>query len=184
MLVMIGMLMSGWGIYNASPLFNFTFPAWMTLGGWLGGHIAWHLAVMWLLFANGVSYLVWGIISGQFRGRFLPLSGRALWQDLFSALRLRLHHRGSDYNAVQKLMYLFVLVDGVLLVLSGLSIWKPVQFSGLVALFGGFDMARYVHFYAMSGLVLFTVVHVMMVILVPQTLWPMITGGKRSADRE
>jgi thiosulfate reductase cytochrome b subunit len=183
-LVMIGMLMSGWGIYNASPLFNFTFPAWMTLGGWLGGHIAWHLAVMWLLFANGVSYLVWGIMSGQFRGRFLPLSGRALWQDLFSALRLRLHHRGSDYNAVQKLMYLFVLVDGVLLVLSGLSIWKPVQFSGLVALFGGFDMARYVHFYAMSGLVLFTVVHVVMVILVPQTLWPMITGGKRSADRE
>lgn len=177
LLVMAAMLMSGWGIYNASPLFDFTFPQALTLGGWLGGNIAWHLAVMWLLAANALVYLLWGLFSGHFRQRFFPLSLKAVWRDLLLALSLRLPHQAGRYNAVQKLMYLAVLLLGLLLVLSGLSIWKPVQLSALVALFGGFDIARYVHFFAMSGIVLFVVVHLVMVLLVPKTLPPMITGG-------
>jgi len=177
LLVMIGMVMSGWGIYNADPLFNFTFPQSATLGGWLGGNIGWHLAVMWVLAANGLFYVLWGLFSGHFRQRFFPFTPTSVWHDFISALRFRLPHKSTQYNAVQKLMYGGVLLLGLLLVLSGLSIWKPVQFSGLVYLMGGFTIARYVHFFAMSGIMLFVVVHVVMVALVPKTLPSMITGG-------
>jgi len=182
LLVMIGMVMSGWGIYNADPIFDFTFPQITTLGGWLGGNIGWHLAVMWVLAANGLFYVLWGLFSGHFKRRFLPFTPTSVWHDLVDALRFRLSHKSSQYNAVQKLMYVGVLLLGVLLVLSGLSIWKPVQFSGLVALMGGFTIARYVHFFAMSGVMLFVVVHVVMVLLVPKTLPGMITGGKVVAN--
>ncbi|MEG3134472.1 cytochrome b/b6 domain-containing protein [Rouxiella sp. T17] len=177
-LVMIGMVMSGWGIYNADPIFGFTFPQMTTLGGWLGGNIAWHLAVMWLLAANGLFYVLWGVFSGHFTRRFFPFTPKSVWHDFINALRFRLSHKSNQYNAVQKLMYVGVLLLGLLLVLSGLSIWKPVQLSGLVALMGGFTIARYVHFFAMSGIMLFVVVHVAMVLLVPKTLPSMITGGQ------
>lgn len=175
--VMIGMVMSGWGIYNADPLFAFTFPQSTTLGGWLGGNIAWHLAMMWLLAANGLFYLLWGLLSGHFSRRLLPITPTSVWQDLRRALRFALPHSAGHYNALQKVMYLAVLLLGLLLVVSGLSIWKPVQLSGLVALLGGFTLARYVHFFAMSGIVLFVVIHLIMVLLVPKTLPAMITGG-------
>jgi len=183
-LVMAGMVMSGWGIYNASPLFSFTFPQSLTLGGWLGGNLAWHLAVMWLLFVNALIYIVWGVLSGHFRRRFFPFSAGTVIRDTALALRFRLPHQHSDYNAVQKLLYIVVLLLGALLVLSGLAIWKPVQLDALVALLGGFDIARYVHFFAMSGLMLFVVLHVAMVLLVPKTLPAMVTGGRirESAD--
>ena len=183
-LVMVGMVMSGWGIYNASPLFSFTFPQIMTLGGWLGGNIAWHLAVMWLLFVNALIYGVWGLFSGHFHRRFFPFSPKSVIRDTGLALRFKLPHNQSNYNAVQKLLYVGVLILGALLVLSGLSIWKPVQFSTLVALFGGFDIARYVHFFAMSGMMLFVVVHVVMVLLVPKTLPAMITGGRKETSAD
>ncbi|MDR3434058.1 MAG: cytochrome b/b6 domain-containing protein [Rouxiella aceris] len=175
--VMVGMVMSGWGIYNADPLFDFTFPLSATLGGWLGGNIAWHLAVMWLLAANGLFYLLWGLFSGHFTRRLLPITLTSICQDLYRALRFALPHSAGHYNAVQKVMYLAVLLLGLLLVLSGLSIWKPVQLSGLLAMMGGFTVARYVHFFAMSGIVLFVVIHLAMVLLVPKTLPVMITGG-------
>ncbi|MEM6052055.1 cytochrome b/b6 domain-containing protein [Erwinia sp. P7711] len=183
-LVMAGMVMSGWGIYNASPLFSFTFPQSVTLGGWLGGNLAWHLAVMWLLFVNALIYIVWGVLSGHFRRRFFPFSAGTVIRDTALALRFRLPHQHRDYNAVQKLLYIVVLLLGALLVLSGLAIWKPVQLDALVALLGGFDIARYVHFFAMSGLMLFVVLHVAMVLLVPKTLPAMVTGGRirESAD--
>ena len=184
LLAMIGMVMSGWGIYNADPIFPFTFPQSTTLGGWLGGNIAWHLAVMWLMAANGLFYVVWGIFTGHFRRDFFPFTPRTVWRDTVRALTFHLPHKLGQYNAVQKLMYVGVLLLGVLLVLSGLSIWKPVQFSGLVWLFGGFDIARYVHFFAMSGVMLFVVVHVVMVLLVPKTFVAMITGGKKISTEE
>jgi len=173
------MLMSGWGIYNASPLFGFNFPVELTLGGWLGGSIAWHLAVMWGLAANGLLYVIWGLCSGHFRRDFLPVTPRSVLVDTKLALTLRLKHRLGQYNAVQKALYLFVLLCGMVLVLSGLSIWKPVQLSYLVAVFGGFDRARYVHFFAMAGIALFVLIHVAMVIMVPSTLLPMITGSAK-----
>ncbi|ACS87479.1 cytochrome b/b6 domain-containing protein [Musicola paradisiaca] len=176
-LAMTGMFMSGWEIYNAAPLFDFHFPSAVTLGGWLGGAIGWHLAVMWLLAGNGALYVLWSLGSGHWRRRWLPLSPAALQQDIQRALTLRLRHDGHRYNAIQKLMYIGVIVLGVLLVLSGLAIWKPVQLYWLTDLLGGFANARYVHFFAMSGIGLFVAIHVLMVLVVPRTLWAMLTGG-------
>ncbi|MBD8825395.1 cytochrome b/b6 domain-containing protein [Pseudomonas sp. CFBP 13602] len=173
------MFMSGWGIYNASPLFAFRFPPSFTLGGWLGGAIAWHFAVMWLLVINGLVYVLYGLISRHFKRDLLPITSRAVKRDLRDALRLRLIHEKGVYNAVQRLMYWLVLAAGVLILVSGVAIWKPIQFQELVALLGGYDFARYVHFAAMSAIGAFTVVHLALVLLVPKTLPPMITGGVR-----
>jgi thiosulfate reductase cytochrome b subunit len=173
------MFMSGWGIYNASPLFAFRFPPQLTLGGWLGGALAWHFAVMWLLVINGLLYVAYGVASGHFKRDFLPISPKAVKADLLDALRLRLVHEKGVYNAVQRLMYWLVLAAGVLLVVSGLAIWKPIQLQALAALLGGYDVARYVHFAAMAAIGVFVVVHLALVLLVPRTLLPMITGGVR-----
>lgn len=176
------MAMSGWAIYNASPLFPFRFPAWATVGGWLGGSIAWHLAAMWLLCANGLLYLGYGMATRHFQRRFLPLSARGVLRDASLAVRLRLPHRPGAYNAVQRLMYVMVLSLGVLVVASGLAIWKPVQLGWLASLLGGFDTARHVHFFAMAGIVGFVLVHLALVILVPSTLLPMLTGRAAHGD--
>lgn len=173
------MFMSGWGIYNASPLFAFRFPPSFTVGGWLGGALAWHFAVMWLLLINGLIYVLYGLGSRHFKRDLLPVTARAVKRDLFNALRLRLVHEKGVYNAVQRLMYWLVLAAGVLILVSGIAIWKPIQFQELVALLGGYDFARYVHFAAMFAIGAFVVVHVVLVLLVPKTLLPMITGGLR-----
>lgn len=179
------MVMSGWAIYNASPLFGFDFPRWATLGGWLGGAIAWHLAAMWLLVANGLIYIGYGVLAGHFRRHFLPLRPRDLLRDTRDALTFKLAHQPGIYNAVQRLMYIVVLLLGVLVVASGLSIWKPVQLDALADLFGGYDTARRVHFVAMAGIVAFVVVHLALVLIVPSTLLPMLTGRapRRSRDK-
>ncbi len=173
---MICMIASGLKIYNASPLFNFSIPSWLTLGGWLGGAIAWHLAALWLLVGNGLAYLSYGFFSGHFRRDFLPLSPRDIWRDAIAALTLRLPHKLGAYNAVQRLLYVSVLLMGAGAVVSGLAIWKPVQFQELAGLMGGYEGARLVHFCMMAGIVGFVVVHLALVILVPKTLPPMITG--------
>ncbi|VVE42113.1 thioredoxin reductase [Pandoraea commovens] len=176
-LAVVVMVMSGWRIYNASPIFPFRFPNEITLGGWLGGALQWHFAAMWLLVANGLIYLTTNAASGRFSRRFFPLTPRGVLRDLFAALRGRLTHEDPrHYNQVQRAAYLFAVLDLVLLVASGLAVWKPVQLGWLCTLFGGFQGARLVHFIAMAGLVGFVVVHVAMVALVPRTLRTMITG--------
>ena len=176
-LAVVMMIASGWRIYNASPLFGFTFPKGITLGGWLGGGIQWHFAAMWLLAANGVIYLLFNAGSGRLFAKFFPLSPRAFIADIKAALQGRLSHADPrHYNTVQRAAYLFVMVDSVLLVLSGLVLWKSVQFPLLRELLGGYDTARLVHFFAMAALVLFAAVHVAMVALVPRTLVAMIRG--------
>ena len=149
----------------------------ITLGGWLGGALMWHFAIMWLLIANFLVYLGLNLASGRLRRKLLPLSVRSLVTDLVAALRGTLGHEDlSHYNAVQKFAYLVVIVDILLLILSGLAIWKSVQFPLLRTLMGGYDNARVVHFVAMSVLVAFLVVHVVMVALVPRSLLLMIRG--------
>lgn len=176
-LAMLVMVASGWRIYNASPLFNFTFPGELTLGGWLGGALQWHFAGMWLFGINGVVYLLINIFSGRLKRKFWPLSPRELIKDFVAALRGKLAHEDlSHYNTVQKLAYLFVIFDGIILVCSGLVIWKSVQFPLLRELLGGYDNARFIHFYAMSGMVGFVVIHLIMVALVPKTLLAMLRG--------
>jgi thiosulfate reductase cytochrome b subunit len=171
------LITSGWRIYNASPFFDFSFPAGLTLGGWLGGALQWHFFAMWLLFVNGVLYLTINILSGRMRRQFFPISPRAFLQDMAAALKGKLAHADiRQYNTVQKCAYLFVVADLVLLVLSGLVLWKSVQFPLLRELLGGYEAARRVHFFAMSALFGFVVVHLVMVALVPRTLLAMLRG--------
>ena len=174
MAIMIG---SGWEIYNASPLFAFRFPRELTLGGWLAGALLWHFAAMWLLAVNGLVYLALGLATGRFRRRLAPIRPGEVLADMKAALTGRLGHDDlSAYNAVQKLLYLGVIVTGVVIVLSGLAIWKPVQLQELTALFGGYEAARYVHFFAMAAIAGFLAVHVLMALIVPRSLHAMITG--------
>ena len=174
MAVMIG---SGWEIYNASPLFPFSFPKSITLGGWLAGALLWHFAAMWVLAVNGLVYLVLGIVTGRFRRMLIPIRPGAVLADAKAALTGNLTYNDlSVYNAVQKLLYLGVILVGIVIVLSGLVIWKPVQLQELTALFGGYDTARYVHFFAMAAILAFVVLHVVMSFLVPKALRAMITG--------
>jgi thiosulfate reductase cytochrome b subunit len=174
MLIMIG---SGWQIYNASPLFPFTFPSGLTLGGWLAGGLLWHFAAMWLLVANGIVYLGLGLATGRLRRRLFPVWPRQVIQDLAAALTGRLSHADlAVYNAVQKALYLGVVLAGVVIVASGLAIWKPVQLWWLAALLGGYESARVVHFLAMAVIVGFLVIHVVMALLVPRSLRAMILG--------
>jgi thiosulfate reductase cytochrome b subunit len=176
------MVTSGWQIYNASPLWSFYFPDQVTLGGWLAGGLQWHFAAMWLLVANGLVYLAYGIVSGHFRRKLLPVGPRAIANDVFAALRGRLSHADlTVYNAAQRAAYLTLILAGIVLVLSGLAIWKPVQLQELAALMGGYEGARLVHFFAMAVVVLVVVVHVVMAALVPRTLPSMITGRIRRA---
>lgn len=168
---------SGWRIYDATAFLGFAIPAAWTLGGWLGGALAWHFAAMWLLVANGIVYLTVNLVSGRLRRQFLPIPPRQVLRDLAAALRGRLSHADPrHYNSVQRLAYVFVMVDITLLVLSGLVLWKSVQFPLLRTLLGGYEGARRVHFFCMAGLCGFIVVHVVMVALVPRTLVAMLRG--------
>jgi thiosulfate reductase cytochrome b subunit len=174
MLVMIG---SGWEIYNASPLFSFTFPSSITLGGWLAGALLWHFAAMWLLAINGLVYLILGLATGRFRRKLLPIRPAEVMADAKAALTFRLAHDDlSVYNAVQRLLYAGIIVVAIVIVLSGLAIWKPVQLRELTALFGGYEAARYVHFVCMALIVAFLVVHILLALIVPKSLRAMVTG--------
>lgn len=171
------MIMSGWQIYNASPLFPFTFSRSITLGGWLAGALDWHFAAMWLFAVNGLLYVGLGILTGRFRRKLFPISPRELVATIRDALTFRLSHQDlSVYNAVQKLLYLGVILAGFIAALSGLALWKPVQLQTLTAVFGGYEAARYVHFFAMASIVGFLAIHVTLALIVPKSLRAMITG--------
>ena len=177
-LAMFMMIGSGWQIYDASPLFRFIyFPTQLALGQWLAGALLWHFAAMWLLVINGIVYVTLGIATGRFRRKLFPIRPRDVVSDGLAALRGKLAHDDlSVYNAVQRLLYVGVILAGVVIVFSGLSIWKPVQLKYLTALFGGYDFARYVHFFAMASIVGFLTVHVALALIVPKSLRAMIVG--------
>ena len=176
-LAVLTLMASGWRIYDAAPFFAFRIPVELTLGGWLGGALQWHFAAMWLLAGNGIVYLVLNVASGRALRKFFPVSPRDVLADLLAALRGRLSHADPrHYNAVQRVAYLFVSLDTLLLVLSGLVLWKSVQFPLLRELLGGYESARRVHFLAMAGLLAFLGVHLAMVALVPRSLLAMLRG--------
>ncbi len=172
------MIMSGWQIYNASPLFtSLRFSHSITLGDWLGGALLWHFAAMWLLTINGLVYVIVGFATGRFKSKLLPITPGGVISDTKAALTGKLSHDDlSKYNQVQKLLYAGIIIVGVVIVLSGLSIWKPVQLQWLTALFGGYDVARYVHFFCMSAIVAFLAIHIALAVLVPKSLRAMIIG--------
>jgi thiosulfate reductase cytochrome b subunit len=183
------MITSGWKIYNDEVLFGWLhFPEALTLGKWAQHGLQWHFFGMWILVINGLCYLTYGLVSGRFRRMLLPIRLSDLLATVNDTLHLKLSHDDpTKYNAVQKLLYVGVISIGILIVISGLAIWKPIQFSELVALFGSFQNARLVHFFCMTAIVLFVTVHVALALLVPQTLVSMFTGGpvvddQRSAE--
>jgi thiosulfate reductase cytochrome b subunit len=176
-LAILAMIGSGWQIYNASPLFPFEFPRAITLGGWLAGGLLWHFAAMWLLVANGLVYVLLGLATGRFRRKWLPLRAADFMRDLRAALSVRLAHDDlTVYNAVQKALYIGVMLTGVVSIVSGLAIWKPVQLRALTVAFGGYEAARLVHFFAMAAIVAFLAVHVAMAAIVPKTLRAIVVG--------
>lgn len=178
MFVMIG---SGWGIYNDSVLFGFLhFPRWMRVGGWAAESLLWHFAAMWVLAINGVIYLAYGFATGRFRRRLLPIRLREIIHTVVDTLHFKIAHEDiTVYNAVQKLLYIIVILAGISQVATGLAIWKPVQLAGFVGLIGGFQAARFIHFAGMAIIVGFVVVHVALALLVPSTLKAIFTGGPR-----
>jgi len=178
MLLLIG---SGWKIYNDEVLFGWLhFPDWITIGGEAQGALQWHFFAMWVLMLNGLAYLAYGFATGRFRRKFFPIRVAEFVNDVRDALALRLSHADiTRYNAVQKLLYTGIILVIVVQVLSGWAIWKPVQLSELVPLFGGFQGARLVHFLGMAAIVGFLVIHVALALIVPRTIGAMITGGPK-----
>ena len=178
---MLVMITSGWGIYDDDVIIRgLHFSKDLRLGDWAAWSLNWHFAGMWLLAINGLCYLTYGVLTGRLRERLLPIRFHDVIQTVLDTLRFKIEHNDlTTYNAVQKILYIVVILAGMSQVVTGLAIWKPVQFSGLVSLLGGFQWARYIHFAGMAVIVGFLVVHVMLSLLVPQTLWAMLTGGPR-----
>ena len=186
---MFVMVTSGWGIYDDYVIIRgFAFPDAVRLGDGAESSLLWHFAGMWLLMLNGLCYLIYGFATGRFRERLLPIRIADIVETVRETLRFHLAHEDlTTYNAVQKLLYIVVILAGISQVVTGLAIWKPVQFSELVSLLGGFQSARVIHFLGMAVIVGFVLVHVALAVLVPHTLWAMLTGGptlKAAAGRQ
>ena len=194
--VLVGMMASGLQVYNAyqrfgirgarlplpNPLDGHAIPRWARLGGWLAGGLNWHFFLMWPLVLNGLVYLGYLLFSGEWRPLlFRPRDLRPAVEMQKYYLHLRREHPPQGkHNALQKGAYSFIVLLGVVSVLSGLSIWKPVQLSWLTALFGGYELARYWHFVAVWLFAAFIAVHVVLVFTVdPASLRAMITGWYR-----
>ena len=180
--IMIG---SGWKIYDDDVIFSFLrFPDSIVIGKWAQYGLEWHFFGMWIFVLNGLAYLSYGIATGRFRRKLFPISLREVFVTIGEAMRFRLRHDDlTHYNAVQKVLYLGVMMVGILIVISGLALWKPVQFSELASLFGSFQNIRLVHFLCMAAIVAFILVHVTLALLVPQSLVAMLTGGPAIEDK-
>ena len=183
-IAIVVLIMSGWRIYNATrflrlrlPDGQWLFPSNWTLGAWLGGAIQWHFAAMWILFTTALIYLIANLATGRLSRQFLPVTPKGLLADGLAFLKGHLSHADiRQYNTIQKLAYLFAMLDIVTLIASGLVLWKSVQLGWLRVLLGGYETARYIHFGAMSLMVVFIVVHVVMALFVPKTIKAMIWG--------
>jgi Ni/Fe-hydrogenase b-type cytochrome subunit len=190
--IMIG---SGLRIFNAYPAFarrgesfccypfaRMPIPAKLTFGGWLAGARHWHFAMMWVLGINGLVYLAFIYMHGEWRD-LVPRRG--IVRDSIEMVKFYLtirkdHPRQGKHNALQRMTYFAMPIIGVLAVLTGIAIWKPVQLSMLTSLFGGYVWARYWHFWAMLLLVILSVVHIFMVFAVdPYSIPSIITGSYR-----
>ena len=174
--IMIG---SGWKIYNDDVILGWLhFPDAIVIGKWAQYGLQWHFFGMWIFVLNGIAYLGYGIVTGRFRQKLFPITLSEILATISDAMHFRLSHDDlTKYNAVQKILYLGVILVGILIVITGLCLWKPVQFSELASLFYNFQTIRVIHFLCMAAIVGFIVVHVSLALLVPQTLVAMVTGG-------
>ena len=176
MLIMIG---SGWKIYNDEVLFGWLhFPDWITIGGEAQGALQWHFLGMWIFTLNLLCYIVYGLVTGRFWRKLLPVWPSQVIGDVRAAMRFKLAHDDiTRYNAIQRVLYIGIILVMIVQIISGLAIWKPVQFQELTALFYDFQGARLAHFICMALIVAFLFIHVLLALAVPKTLAAMITGG-------
>jgi thiosulfate reductase cytochrome b subunit len=193
--LLFGMIASGLQIYGAfthfgprghafypNPLDGKALSHTVTLGGWLAGGLNWHFALAWPFVATGLAYLLYLLFTGEWRPLlFRPSDVPRAWQMQLYYLKLRQEHPPQGkHNALQKLAYNSIFLLGALAVLSGFAIYKPIQLHWLTALFGGYELARYWHFWTVWIFVAFTLLHVALVLLVdPASLRAMITGWYR-----
>jgi len=190
LLVLVG---SGFQIFRAFPSFGAKIPQkdllhWpkaFALGGWLGGGLQWHLTFMWVYIATGLFYLAYQLFSGNYRQvLFTPGDIHGVWPMVhyYFFFGPRPEPR-QVYNPLQKLAYSSVLVLGVLSVLTGLAVWKPVQLSWLAWMMGGFHYARICHFAVMWAILFFLFGHLVMVILHGwNNFVSMLTGWKKNHE--
>ncbi len=188
------MIASGLRIFLAFPSFgpkipqeNFFVlpPKGITLGGWLGGALQWHFTFMWIFVGSGLLYVIYQIATSHWRQvLFMPRDIKGVWP-------MARHYfffgkkppAEAAYNPLQKLAYTAAIFLGVLSTLTGLVLYKPVQFWWLAALMGGFHFARGLHFFAMLGFVAFIPGHLIMVALHGwNNFYSMITGWKREPE--
>jgi Ni/Fe-hydrogenase b-type cytochrome subunit len=191
-LALLVMVTSGLRIFNAYPAFaprgerfccypfeGRPIPEVLTFGGWLAGARHWHFAMMWVLFLNGLVYVAFIYLHGEWRD-LVPRRGdvRDAWQMMRFYLFVRPDHpRQGKHNALQKATYFALPWLGLAAVVTGTAIWKPVQLAWLTNALGGYAWARFWHFLVMVALVTLTLVHVFMVLAVdPYSLRSMITG--------
>lgn len=177
--VMLVMITSGWGIYDDDVIIHgLHVSGFWRLGEWAAPSLQWHFAGMWIFGLNGLAYLAYGLVTGRLRERLLPIRLRDVLHTVRDTLRFKIAHEDlTVYNAVQKILYIVAILAGVSQVVTGLAIWKPVQFAPLVGLLGGFQSARILHFTGMAVIVGFLVVHTLLALLVPKTIWAMLGGG-------
>lgn len=186
--------MSGLQIFSAFPSFGpkipqenliEAMPGALALGGWLGGALQWHFTFMWIFAGSGLLYVVSQIVSGHYRTvLFTPRDVRGVWP-------MARHYflfgpkppSTGQYNPLQKLAYTSTLGFGAVSVLTGLVMYKPIQFSAVAWLVGGYDGARLIHFLAMCGTLAFIPGHLVMVALHGwDNFASMVTGWKRRPD--
>jgi thiosulfate reductase cytochrome b subunit len=178
-ITIVFMILSGWKIYEDEVIFGWLhFPDWLTIGPWAQHGLQVHFFFMWIFVLNGIAYLSYGFATSRFRRMLLPIRIGELLENIKDALRFKLVHEDTTrYNAVQKSLYIGVVCAGILIVISGLALWKPIQLSELVALFGSFQNVRLVHFLCMTAIFGFLCVHVALALLVPKTIVAMVGGG-------
>lgn len=180
------MVASGLRIYNASPVFDFKIPEVLTLGGWLAGGREWHFFAMWLFLFNGILWLGYNLLTrhGRQTTLFRPSDAGGVLPMVLYYLRIRkVHPAVRKYNALQKLAYTTVPLAAVGVILTGMAIYWPVQFSGLTRFFGDYDTARVWHFLFMAAIILFVFGHLFMVLSSGwANFWSMITGWKRTRE--
>ncbi len=189
------MVGSGLRIFNAYPAFarkgeqfccypfeHKAIPDILTFGGWLGGARHWHFAMMWVLVVNGLVYLTFIYLHGEWRD-LVPRKGDA--RDALAMIRFYLfvsktHPHQGKHNAMQKATYCALPLLAIVIVLTGLAIWKPVQLGWITSIFGGYVWARYWHFMTMMALIVLSFAHIFMVFAVdPYSIQSIITGGYR-----
>jgi len=178
------MVFSGLRIYNASPLFSFAFPEYLTMGGWLAGARQIHFFAMWVFVLNGSFYFLYNILSrhGRKTTLFRGSDVRGIFPMILYYLRVRKQHPPQEkYNPLQKLAYTLIPFVALGAILSGIAIYWPVQWGFFTKLLGGYDYARGWHFFFMAALVLFFFGHILMVIIAGwSNFFSMITGWKKN----